>query len=127
MRFLANENFPGDAVTVLQAAGHDVVWVRTAAPGAKDEDVLAWAVRDDRVLLTFDKDFGEFAWHSGLSPGCGIVLFRLPMPSSAAVGAALAARICERTDWPEHFSVIEPSRVRMRSLGQRPPREAPPQ
>ena len=41
MRFLANENFPGDAVTALGAAGHDIVWVRTAAPGSKDEDILA--------------------------------------------------------------------------------------
>jgi Domain of unknown function (DUF5615) len=38
MRFLANENFPGDAVTQLKAAGHDIVWVRVAAPGIKDED-----------------------------------------------------------------------------------------
>ena len=30
MRFLANENFPGDAVTQLKAAGHDIVWVRVA-------------------------------------------------------------------------------------------------
>jgi predicted nuclease of predicted toxin-antitoxin system len=61
MRFLANENFPGAAVTALQAAGHEVVWVRTAAPGASDPDVLAWAAREQRVLLTFDKDFGELA------------------------------------------------------------------
>ncbi|UYN97607.1 MAG: DUF5615 family PIN-like protein [Enhydrobacter sp.] len=27
MRFLADENFPGAAVTALEAAGHDVVWV----------------------------------------------------------------------------------------------------
>ena len=27
MRFLANENFPGAAVSALEAAGHDVVWV----------------------------------------------------------------------------------------------------
>jgi hypothetical protein len=33
MRFLTNENFPGAAVRALQASGHDVVWVRTAAPG----------------------------------------------------------------------------------------------
>jgi predicted nuclease of predicted toxin-antitoxin system len=66
MRFLANENFPGDAVIALKAAGHDVVWVRTAAPGSKDNDILAWAQRDGRVLLTFDKDFGELAWHFGL-------------------------------------------------------------
>ena len=38
MRFLANENFPGDAVTQLKAAGQDIVWVRTAAPGMKDKD-----------------------------------------------------------------------------------------
>jgi len=121
MRFLANENFPGDAVTSLRAAGHDVVWVRTAGPGTEDEDVLAWAVREDRILLTFDKDFGELAWRAGLSPDCGIVLFRLPMPLSTVVGAALAARLCERNDWSGHFSVIEPSRVRMRALGRRPP------
>jgi Protein of unknown function DUF82. len=52
MRFLANENFPGDAVTALRAAGHDIVWVRTAAPGSTDKDILAWAEREARVLLT---------------------------------------------------------------------------
>src|SRR5579871_3184971 len=35
MQFLANENFPGVAVSALIAAGHDVVWIRTAAPGTK--------------------------------------------------------------------------------------------
>jgi predicted nuclease of predicted toxin-antitoxin system len=116
MRFLANENFPGDAVNALSAAGHDVVWVRTAAPGTKDPDVLAWAVRERRVLLTFDKDFGELAWHAGLPAPCGIVLFRLSMPPASSVGAMLAARVGERTDWPGHFSVIEPGRTRMRKL-----------
>ena len=54
--------FPADAVTQLKAAGHDIVWVRTAAPGMKDEDVPAWAAREARIVLTFDKDFGELAW-----------------------------------------------------------------
>lgn len=116
MRFRANENFPGDAVAALLAAGHDIVWVRTDAPGMKDADVLSWAEREARILLTFDKDFGELAWRAGLSTTCGIVLFRLPMPSPAAVGAALAARLGERDDWAGHLSVIEPSRVRMRAL-----------
>ena len=116
MRFLANENFPGDAVASMRTAGHDVIWVRTDAPGLKDEDVLAWGEREKRVLLTFDKDFGELAWHARLPASCGIVLFRMPMPAPAQVGAALAARIAERSDWAGHFSVIEPVRVRMRVL-----------
>lgn len=30
-----------------------------ASPGMADPDVLAWAAREERILLTFDKDFGE--------------------------------------------------------------------
>jgi predicted nuclease of predicted toxin-antitoxin system len=80
MRFLADENFPGGAVTALLARGHDIIWIRTAAPESGDEDVLAWATREDRVLLTFDKDFGELAWRIGLPASSGVILFRLPMP-----------------------------------------------
>jgi len=116
MRFLANENFPGDAVAELRSAGHDLVWIRTAAPGMMDADILAWAVREDRILLTFDKDFGELAYRAALPATCGIVLFRLPMPAARSVGQSLAARIAERNDWAGHFSVIEPGRVRMRAL-----------
>jgi predicted nuclease of predicted toxin-antitoxin system len=77
-------------VAALSSCGHDVVWVRTAPPGTNDRDVLAWAKREVRVLLTFDKDFGELAWRYGLPASCGIVLFRLPMPMPGAVGSALA-------------------------------------
>jgi predicted nuclease of predicted toxin-antitoxin system len=117
MRFLANENFPGAAVTALQAAGHDVIWVRIVAPGMTDPDVLAWAVREERILLTFDKDFGELALEAALPPACGVVLLRTPMPKPGNVGRRLADLITARDDWAGHFSVIEPGRVRMRPLG----------
>lgn len=117
MRFLADENFPGAAVTALEAAGHDVVWVRTVAPGASDPDVLAWTAREARILLTFDKDFGELARASALPPGCGIILLRMPMPRPSDVGRRLADLITAREDWAGYFSVIEPGRVRMRPLG----------
>ena len=61
MRFLANENFPGAAVDTLRAAGQEVAWVRTDAPGSTDEQVLARAAQEGWILLTFDKDFGELA------------------------------------------------------------------
>jgi hypothetical protein len=116
MRFLANENFPGAAVSQLTSAGHDVVWVRTAAPGASDPEVLAKAARDARILLTFDKDFGELARASALPATCGVVLFRIAMPKPSDAGARLAALITARDDWAGHFSVVEPGRVRMRAL-----------
>ncbi|MBK5957569.1 hypothetical protein CCR97_05000 [Rhodoplanes elegans] len=116
MRFLANENVPASVVTALRAAGHDVAWVRTDAPGAPDDEVLARAVMDGRVLLTFDKDFGELAWRRGLPASSGVILLRLPMPPPNDAGAMIAGRIAERADWSGHFSILEPGRIRMRAL-----------
>jgi predicted nuclease of predicted toxin-antitoxin system len=120
MRFLANENFPGAGVGALESAGHDIVWIRTASPGATDTEVLARAVREQRILLTFDKDFGELARGSALPPNCGVILLRTPMPKPSDVGRRLAELITARDDWAGKFSVIEPGRIRMRSLGPGP-------
>lgn len=116
MRFLADENFPKAAVAALEAAGHDIVWVRYVAAGAADAEVLAKAMAESRILLTFDKDFGELAARSALPSDCGILLFRIAPPRSGPAGRHLALRIGARDDWSGHFSVVEPNRVRMRPL-----------
>ena len=117
MRFLADENFPQSAVAALRSLGHDVAWVRADAPGTPDRDVLQWAFGEDRILLTFDKDFGELARGPGLPASGGIVLFRVPTPRGKEPGRQLAALIASRKDWCGHFSIVEPGRVRMRTLG----------
>jgi len=116
MRFLADENFPAAAILILERAGHDVAWVRASQPGATDRAVLEWAVRDERILLTFDKDFGEVARESSIPATCGIVLLRIPMPKASEAGKRIADLIKARNDWAGHFSVIEPGRIRMRPL-----------
>jgi predicted nuclease of predicted toxin-antitoxin system len=116
MRFIADENFPGGAVAALRAAGQDVAWVRTDAPGSTDQLVLERAVAEARILVTFDKDFGELAWRFGLPAHCGVVLFRVVMPNPTEVGTLITNVLVNRSDWPGHFSVVEPGRVRMRPL-----------
>jgi hypothetical protein len=112
MRFLANENFPGAAVVALAAAGLG----EDRGARRQRSGVLAWAAREQRVLLTFDKDFGELASGSALPSACGVVLFRIPMPKPGDVGQRLAELIAGRDDWAGYFSVIQPGRVRMRRL-----------
>ena len=51
-----------------------------------DPEVLAWATREHRILLTIDKDFGELARGSGLPRTCGAVLLRMPMPKPEEAG-----------------------------------------
>jgi hypothetical protein len=116
MRILANENVPGDAVIALRNAGHDVSWARTDAPGSGDTMVLECAVREARVLLTFDKDFGELAWRARLPASCGIILLRIPMPPAGRAAKAIADIVSSRSDWPGNFAVVEPGRIRVRPL-----------
>jgi predicted nuclease of predicted toxin-antitoxin system len=116
MRLLADENFPRVAVDALRLDGHDVLWIRLLAPGISDEEVLARALADDRVLLTFDRDFGELVFISGAEAGRGIVLFRITLPSPDEVARLIVLSLRTRTDWEDHFSVVEPGRIRMRDL-----------
>ncbi|MBI3824981.1 MAG: DUF5615 family PIN-like protein [Candidatus Rokubacteria bacterium] len=116
MRLLADENIPGDVVAALRLAGHDVAWIRIDQPGSADRDVLARAQEESRILLTFDKDFGELAWRERLPAVCGVVLFRLPMPAPTDVGRVLAEIVNGRSDWAGHFSVVGADSIRMRPL-----------
>ena len=116
MRLCANENIPEDCVIRLREGGHDVLWIREAAPGSSDNDVLGRATAESRLLITFDKDFGELVYRRGAKASQGVVLFRISQPSAAAVAERVAAVLASRDDWPGHFSVVEDCAIRMRRL-----------
>jgi predicted nuclease of predicted toxin-antitoxin system len=116
MRLLANENIPEEAVAALRQAGYDVAWVRSDAPGSSDPQVLARAIDEGRILVTFDKDFGELAYRAHLPSHCGIILLRIRASSPAWVARAMVASLAARQDWAGHFSVVEEQRIRMRPL-----------
>ena len=116
MRLLANENFPGLAITALRLRGHDVLWIREDSPGISDRAVLSRATVEGRILITFDKDFGELVFRLGFNAPSGIILFRIP-PNSPSFVAQTAVTVLEsRTDWAGHFSVVDENRVRMKRL-----------
>jgi predicted nuclease of predicted toxin-antitoxin system len=57
MRYLTDENIPPSAVRQLRADGHDVLCASEAMAGQSDAELLAKATTENRVLVTFDKDF----------------------------------------------------------------------
>lgn len=116
MRILADENFPGDAVIALRQQGHDLAWVRTDKPGSSDRDILAQAQTENRIVLTFDKDFGELAFRFGLPASSGVVLFRIPTFSPASVTRIVLSALASRSDWTGLFTVVEADRIRLKPL-----------
>ncbi|MGE0213797.1 MAG: DUF5615 family PIN-like protein [Parvibaculaceae bacterium] len=116
MRWLADECVDSAIVTLLRQAGHDVVYVAEEAAGETDDAVLDRASREQRILLTEDKDFGEFAFRSRIdSPA--IVLLRVPPGRRQLKWERLRFAIDSfGEDFLGFFTVVEHTRVRRRPL-----------
>ncbi len=117
LRLLANENVPRLVIARLRGNGHDVRWIREGQSGIADPVVLANAMAESRILLTLDKDFGEFVFRHGQSASCGIVLVRMPSNSQAEFADLLIPMLeSNEAIWKGHFSVIGKNRVRVVAL-----------
>jgi predicted nuclease of predicted toxin-antitoxin system len=117
MRLLADENIPLDTVRALRAAGHDVYSATESAPGAADLDHLRRAVTEDRLVLTFDTDFGELLVRGSDPPKAGVILLRL-VPTSATDITTLLLDLLSGSDitWQGHLTVVDDRHIRQRPL-----------
>jgi predicted nuclease of predicted toxin-antitoxin system len=77
MRFLLDENVDYPLAEFLNALGYSVTAIAYDYPHAlKDTEVLAIAAREQRILITNDRDFGQLIVRRRL-PHAGVILFRL--------------------------------------------------
>ena len=61
IRILLDSCVWGGTCDVLRAAGYDVLWVGDFLNDPGDEVIIRLAFKEERVLITLDKDFGELA------------------------------------------------------------------
>ena len=116
MQILADENIPLSAVQGLRDSGHDVLWIRESSPGIADPEVMQIAVDEQRIIVTFDKDFGELAVTGNSQNPPAIILLRISKPSPTVADAAVNRVLNSRDDWLGHLTVIDDTHIRMRPL-----------
>lgn len=92
MKLLANENIPLETVYRLRAMGHDVLSTTETSCGIDDAAVLAIAHDQQRILLTFDRDYGELIYVKRLPNPAGLIYLRIA-PSNPAEPANLVAAL----------------------------------
>lgn len=113
MKVLLDACVWGGAKTFLQAEGYDVDWVGDWDSDPGDEAILAHAYREDRVVVTLDKDFGELVFVYD-RPHCGII--RLVGFRAQQQGQACFQVLQTYQDELKQGALItvEPNRVRIR-------------
>lgn len=76
MRFITDENLGIQIPQYLKGLGYDVISVIEVALSRPDVDILSIVNKENRILLTTDKDFGELVFKEGLIHS-GVILLRL--------------------------------------------------
>lgn len=115
MRLVADECVERPTVTALRDAGHSVLFIAETSPGVDDIDVLDIARREQLLLLTADKDFGDLVFRNG-EPHFGVLLIRAPEsdPDENAANT-LAAIELHGPEMLNRFSVLVGRTLRIRS------------
>jgi len=77
MKLLANENFPLDSVKLLRKLVYDIISIGEDRPSISDFEVMKIAIDEKRLILTFDRDYGELIFKHNLKPNEGVIYLRL--------------------------------------------------
>ena len=115
MRLLLDENLGARAAREVAAAGHDVASIATLAPSLNDRGVLELARTTERVLITFDSDFGDLVFRLGVPPPGGIVYLRMHPIDDSLVGSWILRAL---EGWSNgSMVVVSQDAVRRRAFG----------
>ncbi len=117
MKFLANENFPLTSIRLLQEENIDIVAIIENSPGISDSEVLSRAVNEQRIILTFDRDYGELIYRFGLHPPAGVIYFRYT-PQTPLEPAQNLLKLLQNSNFifAGRFTVLERTQLRQRPL-----------
>ena len=114
MRFLVDECTGPLVARWLQRQGHDVFSVYHRMRGATDDSIMDAAEREDRVIITNDKDFGELILRL-CRPHRGVILLR-PADERAANKIAVLTEVlkhCSENEIAERYLVATETTLRV--------------
>lgn len=112
MRYLVNENIPLGTVKLLRDAGIDIVSVTDVLLGSTDEEIIEFAVKENCILITFDKDFGELIFKRKFRSK-GIILLRFSPQSPEYIAEKLKSILASKEITLEyHITVATTEKIR---------------
>jgi predicted nuclease of predicted toxin-antitoxin system len=115
MKFLANENFPLSSVDYLKNKGFDIIYIGTDNPSITDRQVLSIALKQERTILTFDRDYGELIFLYNIKPGGGVIYLRFTEFTPEEPGHIIEELVHTKGFDPNHrLTVVDKKGIRQR-------------
>jgi len=117
MKFLANENVPVASVALLRRRGMDVTYVAEDFPSEADTTIMQTAHEQGRIIITFDRDYGELIFKRLQPVPAGILFLRFDPAYPTEPGEIIISLVeSGNIPLPGRFTVVERDRLRQRLL-----------
>ena len=113
MRFLVDECTGKRLAKLLEKESHDVLFVGDVMPSASDDEVIRRAEKENRILITDDRDFGELVFRLG-KPTKGVILLRTGVNPEKRLKALV--KLLRNYEIAERFVVLKEDSVRIRRM-----------
>jgi len=114
-KFLADENIPLKAIDALKQKGIDITPILNVSPSLNDKAVLNLANRQGRVIVTFDKDFGELIFKEKLKAK-GLVLLRFTPKSPQHIAKRIEHLLKAKIPTEHCILIVREDSVRVISI-----------
>lgn len=116
MRLLANENIPLASIVRLRNEGFDIIAVSEQFPSVKDETVILFASMENRIIITFDRDYGELIFKHNLKHSAGVIYLRIQNFQPEEPAELLLNLFKSDLTFEGYFTVISENNIRQRKL-----------
>lgn len=114
MKFVADENVDKQIVESLRTSGNEILYVLEIQTSISDDAVIQLANKENALLITADKDFGELVFRQGRITN-GVVLIRLSgLPAEHKADIVTNTIRNLSNELPGNFTVITPGVTRIR-------------
>lgn len=113
---LADENIDTRIVSILRANKIEVFYIKEGFSGVSDAEVIEISKNPPRIILTEDKDFGEWVYAHN-EKNISVILLRYSSNEQSDVIGILLNLLKEKGhDLFGKFAAITSSKIRIRSL-----------
>ncbi len=112
---LADENIHGFIIKTLRAADIETISVAESDSGIRDENVIQKALKFNYILLTEDKDFGEWVFAHHIK-GLSVIFLRYNFTEYTDIAQTLVHILKTKNLERPFFATITTKKIRIRKL-----------
>ena len=113
---IADENIDHSLIEAIRTAGIEVLSIYETSRGIRDEQIIESSRNPPRIILTEDKDFGEWVFAHGIQD-ISVVFLRYTFAEAALLQPILVALLSEKSnELIGCFTTVTVKKIRSRRL-----------